>query len=156
MTFQRTTDYATIRAIITHPTQYRHCGDDFSPKIEDFRVNEDPRIWYVLALDSCEDAVALFTFLPQNPICFEVHACVLPESWGASDWILSGALRWMFENSEARRVVASIPAYNRLAIKLASRAGMSIFGCNPSSVLKGGRLCDQILTGISKESLCRA
>lgn len=156
MTFERTTDYAIIRAIITHPTQYRHAGDDFSPKVEDFRVNEDPRIWYILYRDLGKPG-ALLTFLPQNPICFEVHLCVLPFLWGKyhPTAILAAAFRWMFNNSPARRMVASIPIKNRLAIRLATRAGMARYGKNERSVMRGGRLQDQVLFGIDKET-CQA
>lgn len=156
MVYQRITDYGTIRALITHPTQYKHAGDDYSPPVEDFQVNEDPRIWYVAASIADDwKPLALFTFLPQNTICYEIHACVLPEAWGWSEWILRGALAWMFENSPALRIVASIPDSNRLAGKLAHDAGMKVYGENRASYMKGGKLRDQILYGISKGDLCQ-
>lgn len=125
-------------------------GDDSTPAPEAFQPNEHPLIWYVAAAES-EEVQGIFTFIPQNAVCFEVHAAILPAAWGPrSREALRGAIAWMFENSPARRIVASIPAYNRLAIKLGRDAGMKAFGRNRDSFLKNAVLHDQLLLGISK------
>lgn len=122
-------------------------GDDSTPGPEEFWPNEDERIIY---LDAA--GMGIFTLIPQNAVCFEIHAALLPGAWGQqSRRLLQGAVRWAFTNTEARRIVASIPAYNRLAIALAKRSGFTEFGRNPQSFLRGGSLHDQILLGVSKE-----
>jgi len=148
MHFERTHDLDQVRRILTHPTQYRWATDDAAPAPEQFRPNGDDRIWYVLALDP-DATLGILSFLPQNAICWEVHCALLPVAWGRSHQALRGAIEWVFEQGECRRVVASIPAYNRLAVALAITAGMSSYGRNERSFLKDGRMHDQLLFGIS-------
>lgn len=160
MQFERTFDYTWVRRVIADPTQYKCSGDDSTPPVEQFRVNEDPRIWYVRASLSGSVAgrgIALFTFIPQNAVCFEVHANVLPEAWGrTSVGLLKGAISWIFAHSDCRRVVASVPACNSLAVRLARSARMIEYGVNERSFLKHGALCSQYLFGVSKEqSTCQ-
>ena len=49
---------------------------------------------------------------------------------------------------------ASIPEYNKLAIRLAGKVGMELIGINKRSFMKNGVLYDQQLFGISKEDIC--
>jgi RimJ/RimL family protein N-acetyltransferase len=149
VTFARTRDFELVRAVLTHPSQYRMASEDGTPTPQDWRPNEHELIWYVEAR-LCKDVIGIFTFIPQNAVCYEIHAAVLPSAWGEqSSAALRGVIAWMFANSEARRIVASIPEYNRLAIRLSRAAGMKHYGTNPSSFQRGGALHDQHLTGIS-------
>lgn len=149
MTLHRSTDYPLIRALITHPTQWRAASDDFSPSREEFQPNEDPRIVYLIASDDT-GPFGLFTLLPQNGVCFEIHCAMMPSAWGKqSTEALKKAIAFMWALTPARRIVASIPASNRLAIALAKRAGMTQYGINERSILKGAALIDQVLLGVS-------
>lgn len=150
MTFERTFDYALVRELIVYPAGYRAAGDDFAPSVTEFAVNEDPRIWYVVAKDGAE-LLGAFLFLPQSSVCYEVHLALLPGAWGHSSECLRGAIAWMFANSPARRIVGAVPAFNRLANRCAERAGMTRYGTNYKSFLKGGTLHDLTLWGASKE-----
>jgi RimJ/RimL family protein N-acetyltransferase len=123
-------------------------SEDATP--EDWAPNEDERIVYLEVRDAGE-LLGIVTLIPQNAVCYEIHAALLPIAWGPrSAEALRGAIAWMFERSPARRIVASIPAYNRLAIALGKRAGMQQYGVNVASFERGGRLHDQILLGLSK------
>src|SRR5262249_23430241 len=79
--FERTTDLELVRQILTRPKIWPHIGDDFAPPVNEFRPNEDPRIWYVLASFEAH-VLGLFMFLPESPVCWEMHASSLPEHWG--------------------------------------------------------------------------
>lgn len=155
MTFRLTRDYELVRSVLTHPSQYRMASEDATPVATCWRPNEHELIWYVAAEDATacpafRELFAIFTLIPQNAVCFEIHAAFLPRAWGIHTRpALRGVIAWMWTNSPAKRIVASIPVYNRLAIKLARDAGMEQYGLNPASFQRGGALHDQHLTGIS-------
>jgi RimJ/RimL family protein N-acetyltransferase len=153
MIFGRTFDMEVVRAILTHPKIYPFIGDDDAPKMEEFRPREDPGIWYVLARltpDSSEP-LGMFVLVAQSRTCWDIHVNILPSTYGPVAWLVSQEIfPWIWESTTARRVVGSVPAYNKLAIHYAERAGMKRFGINEKSYLKGGVLIDQVLLGISK------
>jgi len=136
---------------MTHPAVYQ--ADDFTPPADKFTVREDPGIWYVLAFDGERNTelLGLFVLVQLSPICWEIHTRLLPGSWGKqAAEAARGILAWLWERTPCLRLVTAVPAYNRLAIRFAERAGLKVFGNNERSYLKGGVLHDQILLGISK------
>ena len=149
MTFERTTDAALIRCVLTHPRIWGAISDDGSPPVEEFQPVICDALWYVAVHDGAE-LLGLFLFTPLNTALWEVHTCLLPHSWG--DRALQAAREistWVWANTQMRRVITSVPAYNRLALRLAKEAGMVEYGINPQSFLKGGKLHDQHMLGIS-------
>jgi hypothetical protein len=48
MTYERTADFALVRAIRTDPALYRYGTDDFAPPREQFQPWEHPNVWYVI------------------------------------------------------------------------------------------------------------
>lgn len=154
ITFERSTDYELIRAIITHPKLWPYISDDNSPAREDYRPIESESVWYVVARTRDAEVGAyvlgMWVFHPLNSICWEVHTCVLPRAWGHVGLEAARQLpEWIWENTPCRRIVTNVPSTNRLALQFALRAGMTIFGCNRASFLKDGKLCDQVCLGIS-------
>jgi hypothetical protein len=148
--FERTTDYALVRAILTHPAIYPHITDDGCPAADQFQVLEHPSIWYVLVRDGAE-VLGLWMFAPQGAACWEVHTCLLPCAYGDRAKQASRAMaEWIFTHTPCQRIVTTVPAYNRLALRFAERAGMTRFGTNERSYLKGNTLHNQILLGLSK------
>jgi RimJ/RimL family protein N-acetyltransferase len=148
LTFTRTFDYELVGAIMRHPSLYQ--ADDFSPRREDYNPDENPLICYVLVEDAGE-VLGLFILAPQNHICWEIHTRLLPCAWGErAAAAAKGILEWVWANTPAQRLVTFCPAYNRLAIRFAKRAGMTEYGRNPQSWQKDGRLHDQVLLGISR------
>jgi RimJ/RimL family protein N-acetyltransferase len=149
MTFAPTRDFTLVKSTLTHDSQMRMSSEDATDAAS-WEPNEDPRLLYLAVRDGGQ-LLGIFTFVPQNAICFEIHAAVLPLAWGhRSRQALRGALEFAWRETPARRVVASIPAYNRLAIALGRSAGMTQYGVNSNSFLRHGELWDQVLLGISK------
>ncbi len=149
--FERTFDYELIKKIATHPRVYPNASDDFSPSPEDWEPIRHEQIWYVLARDG-EELLGMFALIPENMICWNIHVCLLPNSWGpkakeAGEQII----HWIFENTPCLRLVADVPEYNTLVLNLAMRSGMQKYGINEKSHKKGGILHNQIQMGISKE-----
>jgi RimJ/RimL family protein N-acetyltransferase len=149
ITFERTHDLCVVASVYTLPRVWPWIGDDYAPEPWTFQPNNDPRIVYLFCRE--KSLVGLFTFLPQNTVCWEVHIILLPRRKTRGHVILRGALDWMFENSTAQRIVGAVPQYNRLAVQVARRAGMKIYGLNPNSFMKNGKLENQVLFGLSKE-----
>lgn len=147
-------DAEVIRATISYPGIYRHVADDLAPKAKDFRPMIHESVLYVGAYRG-SDYLGLFMFAPSNSICWDVHTCLLPVAWGKhSIPAAQGVVAWIFRNTPCLRITTSIPAYNRLAIRLAVFAGMEMAGTNHSSWLKGGKLHNQVLMGVSKGDVC--
>jgi len=147
--FERTFDREAVRGILTHPNVYRHLGDDGAPPVETFEPQMHPAIWYILPIYGGQPA-GCFVLHPKSVACWEIHAALLPPAWGWSAFILARAIQWIWEKTGCRRLVAEVPSYNRLALKLARGAGMMEFGVNCHSWLKGGKVHDQVLFGISR------
>lgn len=144
--FARVHDLALVRATITAPGAWEPATDDSAPAIGDWDPNPHPAIWYVLASES-ERAISLYCLVPQNAVTWEIHASrVFGRGASAAH---KAVFPWAFAATGARRIVASIPATNRIAIRAAERAGMTRYGLNPASYLKHGELIDQILLGVS-------
>ena len=139
-----------VRQIMTHPRVYPHITDDGSPSAEAFRPIEHPAVWYILVKMHGELAGVLVA-APQNSVCFEAHVCLLPNCWGHASEAARECFGWLFDKSDAMRVVASVPSCNRLAAKMARGAGMHPYGVNPCSFRRGGKMYYQELFGISKE-----
>jgi len=153
LTVERSFDYdKVIRWIVNDPKVYPHISDDNSPRREDWRAVQSEDIWYIVVRLKGVKA-GVFTFIPQNSICYEVHTCLLPIIYGERA-IEAGrmARMWMFDFSPCRRIITNVPEYNRLALHYAMHCGMKEFGVNPKSYLKHGVLHDQIMLGISKEN----
>lgn len=150
MTFERTTDLELVRWILTRPEIYPHIGDDYAPPVEQFTPNADPRIWWVVARSDGQP-MGLFLFLPISQVCWEAHVSMLRWAWGPLAMrAVEGVIPWIFDHTTAQRLVASIAATNRLAIRYAERAGFTRFGVNGRSCMKGGVLIDQVCLGLSK------
>jgi RimJ/RimL family protein N-acetyltransferase len=155
MTFERTYDWELIKKIVTHPKVWPHISDDFTPKPEGWSTPQSPAIIYMLIKDS-SDIIGLMIFHPENAVCLETHICMLPIAYGErTREAVRGALQWIWDNTNCRRVVGRIPVYNTLAIACAIATGFSKFGLNPKSYMKDGILHDIVELGISKtEATC--
>jgi RimJ/RimL family protein N-acetyltransferase len=155
MEFERTADLGLVRQIICHPKLYGWLTDDFSPRSEDYTPPDAPGVQYLVARDNGE-LLGLWVLVWHSPIAVEVHTCLLPTAWGERAAIAAKeCARWIFFHTAAQRIFTSVPAYNRLALRFALQAGMSVFGRHPKSFQKKGKLHDQILLGLSREEICQ-
>ena len=151
MTFERTNDYCLVKQIITHPKIWPHVSDDFSPKVEVYEPIQHEAAWYVLVKDG-QELLGLFALYPENRICWKVHTCLLPNSWGRrSKQAAREGVQWIFNNTECKRIITDVPEYNTLAYRFAEIGGMSQFGINHKSFQKDGKLHDVFMLGISKQ-----
>jgi RimJ/RimL family protein N-acetyltransferase len=154
LTFERTENRVLVKLIIGHPKLYERLSNDDSPARKDFEPVFGPNLWYVTVHDGW-DLLGLWLFIARSSVLWEVHTALLPCAWGAQG--LSAAkemAKWIFtEIPQMHRLITEVPAYNRLAVKFAERAGMTQYGVNPKSFQKLGKLHDLVLLGLSREEL---
>jgi RimJ/RimL family protein N-acetyltransferase len=155
--FERSTDYELCKRILTHPRIYDHISDDFSPDPADYEPIDHPSVWYVIVRDTPDtdnadaELLGLWMLQPLNGVCWEIHTALLPNAWGERGRRAAKHMaQWVWEHTTCRRLVTNVPENNRLALAFAEAAGMKVYGRNTRSFLKGGKLLDQILLGLSK------
>ena len=146
MIFEQTDDSEFVTRCLTHPSVWRMGSDDSMTGINPglFFVQKNNKLW----LKAGDHGVLMGD--QRNLVTYEVHVALLPGARGQAVDICIGAMRWMFSNTKAQRLNASIPEYNKLALRLASKVGMELMGINKKSFLKNGKLFNQYLYGISK------
>jgi hypothetical protein len=81
--------------------------------------------------------------VPANSICWEIHTCLLPHAWGERAPRCAGDAALGLDEHAWRRIITNVPADNRLAFHFALEAGMTVYGKNEDSFLKGGKLLDR-------------
>lgn len=150
MEIERTTDAVYIKGCLTHKSIWPHIHDDDACSAEDYEPPINDGIYWLKVTDT--RPVGVFFLHPHNSICFEIHTCLLPEIWGRTQECTAVVIAWVFENTPCERLITNVPAYNKLAMRLAKRSGMMQFGVNEKSYLKSGILQDQVMFGISKEN----
>jgi hypothetical protein len=150
MDFQRTKDFELVREVLTRPCIYPWIGDDYCPPVEEFRVNEHPDISYLAAL-GCKGMVGMFTLLPQNRVCWEVHVVMLPWASKKEKWEAARCLpAWLASHTPCRRLTAAVPASNWPALIYGTHGiGMRYVGRQQKAFMRGGQLRDLIILGLS-------
>jgi RimJ/RimL family protein N-acetyltransferase len=147
--FKPEPDLELVRRVLTHPRIYRQISDDGSPPPEEFQPSDHPAVTYLMAYQG-EELLGLYVLVPHNSVCWEIHVAMLPTAWGRARAATRALFAWLWTHTPCRRLVASIPESNRLALALALDTGMRIFGFNEKSFLRGGRLEGQIMLGLSR------
>lgn len=146
----RTKDLGLIRSIITNPAIYGRMSDDFAPPPDQYQPIENEEMVYV-AVEVAGVTQGIWAFIPHNRIMYEAHTCLLPAAWGAVASVAAKLMaEWMWRETQCRRLITSVPEFNRTALRFARSAGMTEWGRNPMSYQKHGRLYDQIMLGMSK------
>lgn len=149
---ERTRDLGLVWKTLTHPRIWPHIIDDSSPPPEEFRPI-DPDSVYYLKVSRADEFLGLFVLTFQTGVCWEVHTALLPQARGrAAAAAARAAQAHLWRDTPCRRIVTTVPIYNRLALKFAKAAGMRSYGYNRASIMRGGRLWDQELLGISRDT----
>lgn len=115
MTFSRSTDYSAIRELLMDPRAQRRMTGE---AVRFVGVGPGADLEYVTATEGSK-LVAVFVVLKE----IEVHFCFSPESWGRTIEISKEFLKWAWENLNSSVLIGPVPTRNRLALKLAKRAG---------------------------------
>lgn len=154
MKILRTYDMGKVAEIMSHPAIWPHIHEDGLERPEPI---DHEGFYWMLAVDGNEVA-GLFLVHQHSAVCYEMHTMIMPAFYGrkASEAAQS-LLRWAFEETDCRKLITNVPAYNRAALRFARANGMREEGINRASFLYGGKLIDQIILGMKKEEweLCQ-
>jgi hypothetical protein len=146
ISFEWCLDFDLIRQIMTHPKLYPWLTDDTAGPASQFTPPLDYS--YVLVRQDAE-VLGLFAIHPRNSICWEVHTALLPNCWGpVAKRAYREGLAWLKANTPCRKVIGNIRATNRLALRIAKAAGLTVIGLNTKCVMKDGILQDQWILGL--------
>lgn len=147
-------DMQLVKDTITNEAIYPHVTDDFSPEASAYVPAGEPMKYAGVYVEG--QYFGLFAVHPHSVVLWEVHTCLLPKAWGACAIDCAKALiDWVFSHTTCERLITSVPSTNRLALRLARKAGMVEWGTNPASFRKGGKLVDLVMLGIGKGAICQ-
>jgi len=147
MQIRRTHDMSVVQPILAHPSIFPHIHDDGFT--EAAPIDHEGLYWLLVEEDK---PLGVFLVHAHNTACYEVHTCLLPETWGRSSLEAAQLVgRWIFENTPCQKLITHVPESNRLAKKFAIRSGFTLEGINRASFLRDGVLLDQFLFGITKQ-----
>lgn len=147
MIVDRSYNEKDIKSVITHPDIYPRLINENSPP---------PDLWkpakgriYIVGYDAIPFGV--LSANRKSDIQYIVHFQVIPEFRKThAIKFAEKAVQWVWDNTEARKLVAEVPEFHPNVIKFADKVGFIVEGVNYKSCLKDGKLYDQIYLGLSK------
>ena len=137
----RTHDMDSVAKILNHPKVYNMVADDSVP----FPYDPPPGFWVMN-----EDETGVVRIDPLNGICCIVHIAAHPNLWGRSVEFVESVLEWGLVNTGYSKVIAMIPEYNKLTMRLCLKCGFEQEGRIKKSILKNWKFHDQLLFGLNK------
>jgi len=146
----RCKDTKSIAKILNHPKVFKWVGDDFAAIGYVPVVLNEAIIWLMN-----KEQTGLIKIDQVNFVTCHVHIATLPELWGKADKFVEEALYWGFNWTHFLKVIALIPVFNNLALKLVERNGFEKEGCIKKSFLKNWELHDQSIYGLTKEDFLK-
>lgn len=113
--FERSSDWALIKSIMTHPRIYPHITDDFAVPAAEFEPVRSAELLYVVVRER-DQALGLFLLEPRGGVQAEVHTCLMPAGWiRDSRAIATQAMVWLWENCpQVERLTTTVPRNNSL------------------------------------------
>ena len=142
-------DIEIVNRIMTAPDIYPWISDDGSPSADEFSAEiflNNPDI-YVLQ----PNEYSIFLFIPFVSFVYQMHTCVLKEGRGKMAFKAArDVCRWMFENTDAVKLIGTVEENNRRMDVFARRIGAKKEGVLTKSYVKNGKISDLILFGMEK------
>lgn len=147
---ERTINKEAICRVFNHPQVFPWLTDDTSPPFYEPVIH--PQVTYLI--DDTKEGVIRID--PLNGISCNVHIATTPIMWGSAHGFVRDAIKWGFENTKYMKVVAIVPAFNDLTLKLVKEVGFIQEGILKRSFLKNWKLHDQVIFGLSKrDTICQ-
>lgn len=147
MIIERTFSLEVIDHVLKHPKIKECIGDDFSGDVE-YPIMDN--IYYLAVYG--QELAGMFVVFPLNAVTYDAHSAILPEYYGDKAKEAGRlAIDWVFDNTDCLKINGSTPVYNRLAVKYSEEIGFIREGINSKSIMKNGKLYDQIYFGLERE-----
>lgn len=143
---KRTFDLDVIHSVFKNKNLAKYLTDDFT-EIEEYPIHD--MIYYLEARDT--ELIGLFMCVQMNSICLDAHVAMLQR--GRKTKVAGNeAIEWIFKNTGYEKINATIPMFNKLAIKYAKDIGFTEEGVNRGSFIRNGKIHDQLYLGIRRPS----
>lgn len=142
MIVKKTDDWHAVSKILNHPKVFAFITDDAHPPM----YNPNMLQFWIIN----EEETGVVRLDPINSTCCIAHIAALPELWGSAREFTWACLEWGFKNTTYSKVVAIVPEFNRLTVKLCERCGFETEGKIKKSFMKNYKYHDQIIFGITK------
>lgn len=143
----RTYDTELIKMVISDDRILETVAEDgFS--IDGFEINKRD-IW-LLIMD--KTLIGLCHFVAVHAKCYEIHPLLIDRG-RKSKVAISAALRWMLDNTDMEKIVATIPKIYRFIRVFALGFKFKDEGINRKSFCKGGKMIDMWNMGITRKEL---
>jgi RimJ/RimL family protein N-acetyltransferase len=144
MHVSRTRDKKAILKIVNHYKVRKWCVDDLSPDNYTPIMHDS----FIYLVD--DDKTGVIVVEPMNGICCKVHIATRPEMWGKAVEFVMSAKAWLFKNTHYLKVVALVPKYNRLAVRVCRKTGFAQEGVITKAFMRNWDLHDWIVFGLNK------
>lgn len=133
-----------LEALYSHPKVKRFLCDDGAEDGMDIEKQLHIGVYRDKKL------AGVLSFSQLSSVTIDVHMVIHPDFWGKSVELMREAGVFMFTKTPCLKIVTMTPAFNRLAGRVAKKLGMKKEGLLKDSFLKGWKLHDQIIYGITK------
>ena len=137
----RTSDLDVVGRILNHPMVYGMISDDTTPD-----PYEPVDGLYIMN----DEETGVVRIDPVNGICCIVHIATLPELWGTAESFVMEVIDWGINNTAYNKVIALVPEYNKLTLRLCLKCGFEQEGRIKKSFLKNWKFHDLVLFGLTK------
>lgn len=149
MTFERTTDWALVKSVLTQPLIFDALHDDDGGTPEEWEPIDYPSLISYVTIRDASKFLGVVIVSRHSRVLWEVHVALYPYiGWKLRLRAARAFLEWI-ERAGCRRVIGKVPAYNKYAIAFNRAAGMNVFGINHKAFLKHNMLHDEIWFGLS-------
>ena len=156
---ERTTSDVVLAEFLKDRQNFEAAFDDLMPPTDELDLvtfcTDERRYMLAAYADGALQPFAMFVYVPENSVMFQVHTLAMPSARGTG-LVASAArasLEWMFSHTECQKVMTWVPEFNKPALKLALKVGMTMEGTCRKSFYKNGGLIDQYLLGISSKEV---
>lgn len=146
MKAERTYDQELIEGFLREPSIYARIKEDGCNEV---KLDPDSEAW--LLMTDKTTAVGVYCLHPLNSTTLQIHAHVI-DVYRQDHAYETGleALRWFLNNTEHLKLVAEIPTLYPDVIKFTKKYGFQHEGLNRQSIMKQGKLYDQVWLGITR------
>ena len=131
------------RIVLNHPEIYKTVAED------DGQIVMPEEYWYLCGY--VPELMGCFILHKQGKVTVECHVQVLPEfRRDYADEFGHKAIEWVWQNTDALKLVAQIPFLYPNVKDFALKMGFEIEGINEASYMKRGKIHNQWYLGLIK------
>ena len=149
MIVERTKDKSIISKILNDDDIFNAIAEDGCKKGE-FDPDVDGEIWVSVVHG---ELMGVCNFHAINKITIQGHIHILKKHRKHSLLAANSIYRWLLDNSGFLKLNVEIPSCHINVMKYCKAIGFSLEGLNRLSYLKGGKVLDQVLLGITRSEI---